>query len=147
MSDSFPRSILAHYDTDSDDLYLAEIGQTQTPSWACGRIVLLGDTAFCSSALTGMGTTAAIVGAYILAAELVRNPTNPRQAFAAHEHHLRPWIEKIQQLPIGLLSLSHPSSKVGALCPFICKAPWCIQSSFEDLPIHSSDLTSSSVYV
>ena len=99
--------------TASDDLYLAEIGQTKTPSWACGRIVLLGDSAFCPSALTGMGTTAAIVGAYILAAELVRNPTNPRQAFAAYEHHLRPWIEKIQQLPIGRLSLSHPSSKVG----------------------------------
>lgn len=97
----------------SDDLYLAEIGQTKAPSWACGRVVLLGDTAFCPSALSGMGTTTAIVGAYVLAAELVRNPSDPRQAFAAYEHHLRPWIAKIQQLPPGQISLGHPASQIG----------------------------------
>jgi 2-polyprenyl-6-methoxyphenol hydroxylase-like FAD-dependent oxidoreductase len=83
----------------SDDLYLAEIGQTKTPSWSKGRIVLLADTAYCPSALSGMGTTTAIVGAYILAAELVRNPVDHAGAFAAYESQLRPWIEKIQNVP------------------------------------------------
>jgi len=96
--------------TASDDLYLAEIGQTKAPSWSRGRVVLLGDTAFCPSALTGMGTTTAIVGAYILAAELARNPTDPTEAFTAYEKHVRPWIEKIQQLTFGRVT---PDSQVG----------------------------------
>jgi len=102
----------------SDDLYLSEIGQTKAPSWACGRVVLLGDTAFCPSPLSGMGTTAAIVGAYVLAAELVRNPTDPKQAFAAYEHHLRPWIEKIQHLQPGRISLGHPASQIGVIITY-----------------------------
>jgi 2-polyprenyl-6-methoxyphenol hydroxylase-like FAD-dependent oxidoreductase len=82
----------------SDDLYLAEIGQTHTPSWSRGRVVLLADTAYCPSAMSGMGTTTAIVGAYIVAAELVRNPTDYMTAFKTYEDHLRPWITKIQDV-------------------------------------------------
>ena len=99
----------------SDDLYLAEIGQTKAPSWSRGRVVLLGDTAFCPSALTGMGTTSAIAGAYILAAELVRNPTDPMKAFAVYEKHVRPWVEKIQKLPPGWATFSHPDSRAGVV--------------------------------
>lgn len=95
----------------SDDLYLSEIGQTKTPSWSRGRVVLLGDTAYCPSAYTGMGTTTTIAGAYVLAAELVRNPRDHKKAFAAYEDHLRPWIEKIQQLPPGVTT--RPESQMG----------------------------------
>ncbi|KAF9523832.1 hypothetical protein CPB83DRAFT_862174 [Crepidotus variabilis] len=96
----------------SDDLYSSEVGQAKTPAWSRGRVVLLGDSAYCPSPMAGMGTTAAIVGAYILAAEIARHPTNHTQAFTAYESHLRPWIEKIQELPPGV-TLGSPYSKVG----------------------------------
>ena len=95
----------------SDDLYLSEIGQTKTASWSRGRVVLLGDTAYCPSAYTGMGTTTAIAGAYVLAVELVRDPRDHKKAFAAYEDHLRPWIEKIQRLPPGVTT--RPESQMG----------------------------------
>ncbi|KAF9523148.1 hypothetical protein CPB83DRAFT_863388 [Crepidotus variabilis] len=96
----------------SDDLYSSEIGQTKTSSWSRGRVVLLGDTAYCPSAMTGMGTTAAIVGAYVLAAEIVRQPADHAKAFKAYDTHLRSWIEQIQQLSPGV-SLAAPSSRIG----------------------------------
>ncbi|PPR06818.1 hypothetical protein CVT26_003845 [Gymnopilus dilepis] len=93
----------------SDDLYLAEIAQTKTSSWHRGRVVLVGDTAYCPSAFSGMGTTAAIVGAYVLAAELVRNPKDHVKAFAQYETLLRPWIEKLQYIPPGLITMNPTS--------------------------------------
>ncbi|KAF9530430.1 hypothetical protein CPB83DRAFT_850905 [Crepidotus variabilis] len=96
----------------SDDVYFAEIGQTKASAWSRGRVVLLGDTAYCPSAMTGMGTTSAIVGAYVLAADIVRHPTDHAKAFQSYESHLRPWIEKIQHLSPAV-SLATPSSKIG----------------------------------
>jgi len=95
----------------SDDLYLSEIGQAKAPAWSSGRVVLIGDTAYCPSAFTGMGTTTSIAGAYVLAAELIRNPRDHKKAFAAYEGQLRPWIEKVQQLPPGVTS--RPESQMG----------------------------------
>ena len=97
----------------SEDLYLAEIGQTKMPSWSRGRVVLLGDTAYCPSAMTGMGTTAAIAGAYVLAAELVCHPTEHSKAFAEYEAQVRPWIEKIQVIPSARVGLGRPASQFG----------------------------------
>jgi 2-polyprenyl-6-methoxyphenol hydroxylase-like FAD-dependent oxidoreductase len=57
----------------SDDLYSQHMTQIRLPDgdWSRGRVVLLGDAAYSSSA-GGVGTTAAFVGAYVLAGELAR---------------------------------------------------------------------------
>lgn len=93
-----------------DDLYVQEVAQARCKTWSKGRTVLVGDTAYCPSPITGMGTTAAIVGAYILAAEIVKHQDDHRAAFSAYEFYFRPWIEGIQKLPPGLPALASPET-------------------------------------
>jgi len=60
--------------------------------------VLAGDAAHCASPFSGQGTSLALVGAFVLARELVRNWSNPAQAFAAYEHRMRPYVNLNQAL-------------------------------------------------
>jgi 2-polyprenyl-6-methoxyphenol hydroxylase-like FAD-dependent oxidoreductase len=55
----------------ADDFYLERMGMVKMNRWSSdkGRVVLLGDSAWCPSAMTGMGTTSSVIGAYILAAK------------------------------------------------------------------------------
>jgi len=86
---------------DSTDLVVEEIGQTRMESWSSGRVVLLGDAAWCPSPLSGLGTSTALVGAYVLAGELARAAGEHRRAFAAYEDVMRPYIAQAQELPPG----------------------------------------------
>jgi 2-polyprenyl-6-methoxyphenol hydroxylase-like FAD-dependent oxidoreductase len=57
---------------DADDLYFDAVSKVVLPSWASGRVVLLGDSA-ASVSLLGDGSSMAIAGAYALAGELAKN--------------------------------------------------------------------------
>ena len=52
------------------DFYLQSMGQVRLDRWSQGRAVLLGDAGYCPSPLTGLGTSLALVGTYVLAGEL-----------------------------------------------------------------------------
>jgi 2-polyprenyl-6-methoxyphenol hydroxylase-like FAD-dependent oxidoreductase len=56
----------------ADDLYFDAVGKVVLPSWARGRVVLLGDSA-ASVSLLGDGSSMAIAGAHALAGELARS--------------------------------------------------------------------------
>jgi 2-polyprenyl-6-methoxyphenol hydroxylase-like FAD-dependent oxidoreductase len=73
---------------------------------------MTGDAAFCPSPLSGMGASLSMVGAYILAGELSRHP-DYKEAFAAYEKLLRPYVNNIQKLPPGVPHLAHPKTKMG----------------------------------
>ncbi|MBL0885992.1 FAD-dependent monooxygenase [Myceligenerans indicum] len=73
---------------DAPDFYFDRHGRVETP-WRRGRVVLLGDA--CAAGSVGMGTTIALVGAYVMAGELARRPGDPRSAFAAYEERVRPY--------------------------------------------------------
>ena len=103
--------LLAALDT-NQDIYFDGISQVIAPRWSNGRCAMVGDAAFCPSPLSGMGTSLAIVGAYVLAGELSKN-TDYRQAFAAYERRLRPFVDQVQQLPPGVPWLAHPKTKLG----------------------------------
>lgn len=85
----------------SSDFALAELGQVQLDSWSRGRVALLGDAAWCPSPLTGLGTSLAIVGAWVLAGELAAANGDHRIAFPRYEALLRPWVKRSQELPPG----------------------------------------------
>ena len=61
--------ILAALD-DADDLYVDDLTQVKCPTWSHGRVVLLGDAAWCVTPIGGFGTSLALIGAYVLAAQL-----------------------------------------------------------------------------
>lgn len=113
---------------EADDFYLERLGLVKIPSWSNGRVALVGDAAYCPSANTGMGTTASIVGAYVLAGEIGKHCRRPkpganvsedndvedalRTALQSYETKFRPFMEQVQK---GVLedTGSMPSSSFG----------------------------------
>ncbi|PHH93294.1 hypothetical protein CDD83_7993 [Cordyceps sp. RAO-2017] len=104
---------LVHHMRQADDVYTFEALQVTTQPWSKGRIVLLGDAGYAPSFCTGMGTTLAFVGAYVLAGELSRHGDDIPAALAAYDEELRPFVEKAQQLPPGFPSFAFPKSGWG----------------------------------
>ena len=96
---------------DNGSLYFEDIGQAKLGTWSRGRVALLGDAAHCASPVSGMGTTLALAGAYVLAGELAGHD-DPRAAFARYEQVLRPLVTKAQQLPPGAPQIAHPRSRL-----------------------------------
>ncbi|MFE3796395.1 FAD-dependent monooxygenase [Nocardia tengchongensis] len=89
--------ILAHLD-DTPDFYLDQVAQVVMDRWASGRVGLLGDAAFSSSPMSGQGTGLALVGAYLLAAELAASGWDPEAGFAAYEARMRSFVEANQEI-------------------------------------------------
>jgi 2-polyprenyl-6-methoxyphenol hydroxylase-like FAD-dependent oxidoreductase len=52
------------------EFYSDRVALAQMKRWSRGRVTLLGDAAYCPSPMSGMGTSLALVGAYVLAGEL-----------------------------------------------------------------------------
>jgi 2-polyprenyl-6-methoxyphenol hydroxylase-like FAD-dependent oxidoreductase len=59
-----------------------------------------------------MGTSLAMVGAYVLAGELARHADH-RAAFESYEALLRPYVRRAQSLPPGLPRLANPKTRAG----------------------------------
>ncbi|GJF03921.1 FAD-dependent monooxygenase [Pseudonocardia sp. D17] len=85
----------------SRDFYVESIGQVRMTSWARGRVALLGDAAFCPSPLTGLGTSLALVGGYVLAGELAAAGGDHVRAFEGYEQRMRAYVDQAQELPPG----------------------------------------------
>lgn len=83
----------------ADDFYFDSMSQTRMDAWSKGRVALVGDAAFCPSAMSGQGTSVALVGAYVLAGELAAANGDFRTAFENYEAQIRPFVEKNQELP------------------------------------------------
>jgi 2-polyprenyl-6-methoxyphenol hydroxylase-like FAD-dependent oxidoreductase len=74
----------------ADDVYFNRISRAKVPEWATGRVALVGDAAGGVS-IGGMGTGSAIVGAYVLAGELLKNPADYAAAFRRYQQRVEPF--------------------------------------------------------
>lgn len=92
---------LLQYMDEANDFYFDSISQIRMDRWSAGRVALLGDAAFCASPMAGMGTSMAVVGAYILATELKNNNGNYAAAFAKYEEKMRPFVTGAQKMAEG----------------------------------------------
>ncbi|MET0952245.1 MAG: FAD-dependent monooxygenase [Aeromicrobium sp.] len=97
----------------ADDLYVDYLRQVTCPTWHRGRVVLLGDAAWCVTPLGGGGTSLAITGAYVLAAYLSTTESH-EEAFARYDEWLRPLVEDAQDLPPGTPRIAAPETRAGA---------------------------------
>jgi 2-polyprenyl-6-methoxyphenol hydroxylase-like FAD-dependent oxidoreductase len=93
------------------DFVLDSMAQVRLPAWSRGRVVLLGDAAWCPTPLTGLGTSLALVGAYVLAGELEAADGDLGEAFRRFEQVLRPYVASSQQLPPGGVGSYAPMSR------------------------------------
>lgn len=76
----------------ADDVFFNTISRAKVPHWSAGRVALIGDAAGGSS-IGGMGTGSAIVGAYVLAGELLANPADYAGAFARYQALIFPFAD------------------------------------------------------
>jgi 2-polyprenyl-6-methoxyphenol hydroxylase-like FAD-dependent oxidoreductase len=80
------------------DWYFDTAAQIDMPRWSRGRVVLVGDAAYCASPMSGQGTSIALIGAYVLAGELAAASGDQLRAFAEFERVMRPFVEANQAL-------------------------------------------------
>jgi len=80
------------------DWYFDKAAQINMPQWSEGRVVLVGDAAYCASPMSGQGTSLALIGAFVLAGELAAASGYCLRAFAEYESAMRPFIEANQAL-------------------------------------------------
>jgi 2-polyprenyl-6-methoxyphenol hydroxylase-like FAD-dependent oxidoreductase len=81
----------------ASDWYFDTAAQIDMPRWSQGRVVLVGDAAYCASPMSGQGTSIALIGAYVLAGEMAASGDLSR-AFAEFENVMRPFVEANQAL-------------------------------------------------
>ncbi|MER6943673.1 FAD-dependent monooxygenase [Nonomuraea sp. NPDC000554] len=78
---------------DAKDFYFDSLTQIHMDRWSSGRVVLVGDAAYCASPASGQGTSLALVGAYVLAGELAAGG-----GFDGYEREMRAFVDANQQL-------------------------------------------------
>lgn len=83
-----------------DDLYFDSITQVKMDRWSKGRIVLLGDSGYCASPLSGQGTSLALIGAYILAGELKKAEGDYETAFERYQRLLTSFVNANQSFAV-----------------------------------------------
>ncbi len=94
------------------DFYFQAIQQIKMSKWSTSRVVCVGDAAYAPTPLTGMGTSLAITGAYVLAGELSQlDPdAHPSRALEAYERPFRPFVEETQKIPFFVPGIAHPAT-------------------------------------
>lgn len=96
----------------ADDFYFDSTSRVVVPEWSRGRVVLLGDAGYCGSPLAGYGTAMSLVGAYVLAGELVASGDH-RRAFPAYQRVMREYVIQRSALPPGGIALAMPRTALG----------------------------------
>lgn len=90
-------------------VYFDTISQMIVDGWSRGRVVLLGDAAWCVTLFAGFGSSLAVAGADLLGTMLERHPGDVAAALRAWEAELRPEAEKKQKLGRRVKGLYAPS--------------------------------------
>lgn len=97
----------------TNELYFDSVSQIRMPRWSRGRVVLVGDAAFCVSLLAGQGSALAMIGAYVLANELAGAGSDYAKAFSGYETRLRAFIERKQRAAESFASSFAPKTELG----------------------------------
>ena len=95
---------------DAPELYFDTISQVRMDRWSAGRIVLLGDAAWCPGP-GGNGTGHAMLGAYTLAGELALAGGDHLAAYRRYEQIMRPPVAKSQKQAAGAARFLTPATE------------------------------------
>ncbi|GAA2673665.1 2-polyprenyl-6-methoxyphenol hydroxylase [Actinosynnema pretiosum] len=80
----------------ADTALFDSVEQVRVDTWSRGRVVLVGDSAWCVTLYSGMGVSAGFAGAELLGAALEAAPDDVPGALAEWERGLRPHITAYQ---------------------------------------------------
>ncbi|MBB6037571.1 FAD-dependent monooxygenase [Phytomonospora endophytica] len=85
--------------------------QIRMDTWHRGRVVLLGDSAWCPTLYSGMGAATGLAGADLLGTMLERHPGDIGRALRAWEAKLRPFVEFHQGSGMDMRRLFLPADR------------------------------------
>lgn len=115
----------------SSDFYFDEVKQIRMDKWFKDRTIVIGDAAFSPCLASGQGTGLALVGAYVLAGELMLADGDYSTAFAEFEKEMRPFVDVNQK--VGELIIEHmvPKEKV---------KPWIGASILDEIQFAANNI-------
>jgi 2-polyprenyl-6-methoxyphenol hydroxylase-like FAD-dependent oxidoreductase len=96
----------------ASDFYFDTVSQVHMDSWSNGRAVLVGDAGYCPSPMAGVGTSLALVGAYVLGGELKAASGDHGRAFSRYEEEMLQYVEQGQKLAKGNATGLIPRSRL-----------------------------------
>ncbi|MCC5576104.1 FAD-dependent monooxygenase [Microtetraspora sp. AC03309] len=87
------------------------VHQVKMPRWHHGRVVLVGDAAWCLTLYSGMGASSAMAGGELLGTMLERHPDDLPAALRAWETRMRPFITTEQESALMMRTLFTPHDR------------------------------------
>ena len=103
-------SALTVLDSSSDYLF-DSVEQVHLDRWHRGRVVLVGDSAWCVTLYAGMGVSSGIAGADLLGSVLARRPGNIDAALGQWEAAMRPFVEYYQKIGVTNRAFFTPADR------------------------------------
>jgi 2-polyprenyl-6-methoxyphenol hydroxylase-like FAD-dependent oxidoreductase len=97
------------------DYYFDAAAQIQMDHWSQGRVVLVGDAGYCASPMSGQGSSLALIGAYVLAGELIAASGAYQTAFQQYEKEIRPFVALNQALGLKSANLMRSKEKTNVM--------------------------------
>ena len=94
----------------ASDLFYDGTTYVDLQNWSQGRVALVGDAAYGPSFFTGQGGSLAMVGAYVLAVELLKSDSHAA-AFASYEQTMRPFVLANRALIEPSIAFLHPRTQ------------------------------------
>lgn len=112
----------------SDQAVFDSVEQVRMGSWHRGRVVLVGDSAWCVTLYTGMGASSGLMGADLLGTALERHG-DVETALGEWERSLRPYIEfyldKAAEQRKLFVADSRLEIRIRKLTSLLAKVPFC----------------------
>jgi 2-polyprenyl-6-methoxyphenol hydroxylase-like FAD-dependent oxidoreductase len=95
---------------DDPDGYVDAITQVRMESWSRGRVTLVGDAGYGPGPAVGGGTSLAVLGAYVLAAEIASQP-DPADAFSGYERVMAGTVRASRRIGPAVIATLLPTSR------------------------------------
>jgi 2-polyprenyl-6-methoxyphenol hydroxylase-like FAD-dependent oxidoreductase len=95
----------------ADEMLFDSVEQVRMDRWHDGRVVLVGDSAWCVTLYAGMGVSSGLAGADLLGTMLERHPRALELALNEWERKLRPYVEYYQQNGLSQRTFFTPSNR------------------------------------
>jgi 2-polyprenyl-6-methoxyphenol hydroxylase-like FAD-dependent oxidoreductase len=95
----------------SPDYLFDSVEQVRLDHWHRGRVVLVGDAAWCLTLYSGMGASTGLAGADLLGTMLERHPDDVPAALRDWEEHLRPFIDHHLESGVTMRAFFTPANR------------------------------------
>ena len=96
----------------TDDFLFDSVQMVRMPRWSKGRVLLLGDSAWCLTLYSGMGASASMLGGQVLGEAFAACPQDVDGALKMFENRMRPFVRKHQRFIALRSQLFVPSNRV-----------------------------------